>query len=237
MTFPELFSDEWWDFMEGDFQYKAEEIRHPIFETYEDAVDRVQAPDGSGRHHETGDLLLGIPYLRGADRNFLQGLVSESQKLIPQLEDMFEARAVTADFFFGLNRFNFIYGYIAAIIMFSSDDLGPERSKVGSKRSAAAARILTQQRSKWVSHLLARQLGAGRKRKQAEHDVAKAINILIARDEFSSDFPKGWFEGILEDGKLRSSYLQKNLSQSKLNEVMVDTSIVVPSLDIEIPKT
>lgn len=136
--FPELFSEEWWESTAADFQYQVEDIRFPILESREDAVNRFEAPKGSGYDPDTGSLLLGIPYLRGADRDFLRNLIAESQRLIPRLEEMFAARTANAEFLFRLNRFNFIYGYIAAIVMFQSDDLGPERAKEASQRSAAA---------------------------------------------------------------------------------------------------
>ncbi|MFC1460590.1 hypothetical protein ACETIH_28540 [Microvirga arabica] len=209
--FPEPFTEEWWESTEADFQYQVEDIQFPILESREDAVNRVQAPEGSGYDPDTGSLLLGIPYLRGADRDFLSDLVAESQRLIPRLEEMFAARTVTAEFLFRLNRFNFIYGYIAAIVMFQSDDLGPERAKEASQRYAAATRTVKQQQLKWVSHMLTRQLDLHRSRKQAEHDVAKAIELYISRGKFPEDFPRVWFEQILTaNGDLRSSFQQKN---------------------------
>lgn len=236
--FPEPFSEEWWESTEADFQYQVEDIQFPILESREDAVNRVQAPEGSGYDPDTGSLLLGIPYLRGADRDFLSDLVAESQRLIPRLEEMFAARTATAEFLFRLNRFNFIYGYIAAIVMFQSDDLGPERAKEASQRHAAAARTVKQQQLKWVSHMLTRQLDLDRSRKQAEHDVAKAIELYIARGNFSVGFPKIWFEQILTDnGDLRSSFRQKNHTWSDIRRLVLNSDIEVPSFDIEIPKT
>jgi hypothetical protein len=222
----ELFSDEWWDITESEFAVMAEDVQHITLESYEEALARVPAPEGSGYHPETGDLILGIPYLRGASHEYLREIVAENEKLLSLLEGMFEARRPSAEFIHAVTRFNFTYGYIAAIVMYAGDDLGPERAK------------LAYVKKKWVSHLIARRLSEGRDRQRAERDVAKAISNLVEQGGLSGAFPVEWYEELLgPDGQLRPAYTGKALTREELLRLAQESTTDIPSTDIRIPET
>jgi hypothetical protein len=148
---------------------------------------------------------------------------------------MFEARRPSAEFIHALARFNFTYGYIAAIVMYAGDDLGPERAKHAGG-TAVATKAYTNK--KWVSHLVARQIARGRERQLAERDLAKAINKLTEQDLSPDAFPLEWYKRLLgADGQLRSAYTGKRLPLDELSRLAQESTADIPPTDFHVPET
>lgn len=233
MSLPELFSEEWWALEEEEFYTKWTDVRHPVRETREEAISRKAggASDEDGYHPETGDMLLQIPYLNGVRHDHLDYMLKVIQSEGPRLEDMFERREGSAEFLNSRVRFNEAYGFISAIVMYQGDDLGHERA-------GAAGDLSAYRRKRWVSHLLMREIDAGRVRKQAEWDVAQAIKALLKSTECNEEV-RGWGSDLLHpDGKgLATPYTQKRLSVRRMRRLIEHGNADLPATEILISHT
>ena len=177
-----------------------------------------------------------IPYRKtyaDSDRrqSFVQDHFDHARSLIPQLENMFEQRQATVEFLATWGAFCASATVVQTVHFSEDDDLFGERgSKIGSKIADK-----TPQRI-WVAHLLLRQLSGNRTRKQAEHDVASAIQNLLDRGVFPTGFGRDWFQRILGTGRQLGSSFSKNLSRKTLMSLSTRPADIPPT-DIPIPKT
>ena len=177
-----------------------------------------------------------IPYRKTyADSDHQQSLVQDhfdrARSLIPELEKMFEQRQPTLEFLTTWGAFCASAAVVQTVYFSENDDLFGERgSKVGSEIADK-----TPQRI-WVAHLLLRQLSANRTRKQAQHDVATAIQKMLDGGVFPDGFDRNWFQRILGTGGELGSSFTKNLS-SKVLVSLVSQDADIPPTDISIPRT
>ncbi len=177
-----------------------------------------------------------IPYRKTyADSDHQQSLVRDhfdhARSLIPELEKMFEKRQATLEFLATWGAFCASATVVQTVYFSENDDLFGERgSKIGSKITTKKPQQI------WVAHLLLRQLHAHRTRKQAEHDVASAIQNLLDGDAFPAGFDRDWFQRILGARRELGSSFSKNLSMKRLVSLSAQAADIPPT-DIPIPST
>ena len=234
-SLPKLFSNAWWNMAYGDFAFKAEDVRHPVLESERDALARVEATGADdGYHPETGSLLLGIPYLRGIPRDYLEYIIEICEERRPELEVLFARREASAEFIQALMRFNFAYGFLAAVVMYQGDDLGPERAKLRGTEVKQAKALL---KKRWISVLLQRELEIGVPRKVAEMNVANKISDFITQLK-SQNADVTWHEELLDkERNLKSAFRQNNLSAAEVKDLAKRGEEGLPAMPIVSPKT
>jgi hypothetical protein len=154
---------------------------------------------------------------------------------VDELEELFSSHLLTPELLLFWGNCEYAVGYVMNSYLSGLshvDDLGPERAGI-----AGAKAVFRGNQRKWVAHLIDRRMRVGRRRKQATADVAKAISDLIARENFTPEFPRPWYQQILDrkstEPKLISTYA--GMSMAKIRELVKEPCSDIPPIDIEIP--
>ena len=106
------------------------------------------------------------------------------------------------------------------------------QKRAGEAGGAAVSRAFQKV---WVAKLVVQQLGAGRRRKQALRDVARAIRNIIDSGTPASGFDLTWYADLLSSqgqhkGQLKTSYAR--LSESELRRLAERSIDGLPTTDI-----
>jgi hypothetical protein len=117
------------------------------------------------------------------------------------------------------------HGFMVAHILDDSDDLKHARGgqKSGRLRSKNPQR-------KWIAHQLIPLLDSGVKRADAEVIVAERIKEIIKGKDFPEGFSKNWFEVMITQGDLASTYDAKHLTQAGMRKLITQPRDDIPPL-------
>ena len=180
---PRFSSDEEaWQEMYDRFTELKWVVSNTRLEAFEEARDRTYPEwfdEGIGLKVRAWNL---IPYRRGVDPDLLELAVEAAKTVIPQLEESFERRELTAEFARLWGGFCQTAGLVNFVFGLEVDDLGPVRAG----KAGGDARSVNPQR-KWVAHCIERLLSKGLKRNEAERELASYIKQMVQRN----DFPPG----------------------------------------------
>jgi hypothetical protein len=165
------------------------------------------------------------PIRNAFDPDLVSQYFEIGRSLVPRLEQLFATRTATVEFLSAWGLFCEATSFLQALYFTHTDDLGQVRAKIKGieKCSRGKQRI-------WVAKLLCQRMDAGRRRKEAEKDVAKAIRLMIESGPLPDGFEKAWFVNLL--AKL-STYSQKHLPDKKVRELSAEPSDDIPPTDID----
>jgi hypothetical protein len=221
-----------WEHLQTAFEEDADWLGSLRLEHEDEAVDKSSPKEFDDEiDHEIKHSLL-IPFRRTDDAEELRSHFEQARAAIPDLRLLFIARDATPEFLLQWGAFQHRCGFIASSYYSHGDDLGPIRSKRGSR-----AKSKTLQR-KWIAHLLWWRIEAGRARPLAERDVAHAVRDFLLVGKFPTGFSPKWFQDILgPDKQLRSTYSRKHFPVHEIRRLAAEPANDIPPTDVPIPNT
>jgi hypothetical protein len=221
-----------WEYLQIAFEEDADWLRSLRLEHEEEAVNKSSPKEFDDEIGQEIKHSLLIPFRRTDDTEDLKAHFDEARAAIPDLRLLFSAREATPEFLFQWGAFQRRCGFVASSYYSHGDDLGPTRSKRGSR--AKSKRL----QRKWIAHLLLRRIEAGRDRQLAERDVACAVRDFLLAAKFPAGFSPKWFQDILRpDKQLRTTYCRKYLPMIDIRALVAEPADDIPPTDVPIPNT
>ena len=227
--FMKLTSEEIWekliDFFEDDASFLTK-LRH---ETKDEAINRFNSSDFDP---DVGNTNLRVryrhpnllPYRRTADNIFMEESYRRAVEIIPKLKRCLEQREMSMEFVSLFGEFSYALGVIHSASWSNDvDDVGPLRA------GARGGRPRLEKQKKWVAMCIIEEMNEGADREQAEINVARNIREgIIKAQRFTTDYNKVWYEGLLSNNQLKSTYSKKNFGDDELRSAAASDTDVPP---------
>ena len=225
---------QFWSRIEEMFEVARIDFATLRFETRDEAMGQKFRSSKTTDDFRLDSINL-MRYRQTDDRENLEYFWELGKSLLKPVSGHIQKRQLSMDFVHDWGVLMFCHGFVAPSAFALGEDLGSQRA---GKAGGEYVSNRSYRKRKWVSHLLYRQLKNGRARKQADGDVAAAINLLRRRVPLPAGFEDKWFDGILtQRGQLRPTYTQKGFPITDIENLCEEPVDDIPPTNILIPNT
>ncbi len=196
-----------WQMVEDNFEFARQLLEDTHIESEEEAIAGTFRSNSKGKY--------AVSPLRMISKRNVDGEYDQTEycvflgrEQLPALNRLIAERNFCIEFAQRWGVLQYCHGYLATHHFATNDDFA-------SKRGAAQRAQETSVRHQkiWVSAIIAREMIAGKNRKESERVVEETTKSFMDTNGHGEAFPKEWFQQILDDhGHLKTTYGKAQIS-------------------------